>query len=229
MKKSIFLIFLVFNTGFLLAQDTLKVTYVDKNDTLVIFGKQVYFSIRSNGGLTYRIKGHGSFINQKPYFIIYPANDTTLPKIIRKKRKGKISYIHLLEDNEPAIARLLFLDKKGKIVYTAQTNENGILTLPKNIYPIKLRIRDFMQNEFEINFDPDHDYEIYLPDYKIPQSKVILKIINKNDRSISYVLLADEFKKKINKRNLKKLEKKTRKKKKYYYIPIRNLELLKFH
>ena len=226
MKELIFLIFLGFSLGILLAQNNSESIYAGNGDTLIVTGKDIHFSLTSNGGLTYRIKGHGTYVYQKPYFIINPVNDTFMPRIIHKKRKTNFSKIHVFEDNKPAIVRLSFLDEKGKIVYEAQTTENGTLTLPENIHPVKLQIRDFMQNEFEIKFNPAFDYEINLPGYKIPQGKVILKIKEKNPHHISYILLAEEYKKKINKRNLKKLDKKICKKKKYFYIPVRNLKKL---
>ena len=189
--------------------------YFENSDYIEFKNDSADFKISSSSGLT-NLHGAGVYDVIDEFLLIMTCYYKGLNSCYEKtKKENGLSQITVVApDNKPIIGvNLILTDKKGTLLFSTATNEDGQATFKNAENADKLILALIGYDTYTIDYSDNFDYQVILMDYEVIENEtVVFKINSINPDTLNLTLLSTIFKSKGNrKKDLIKIERKYRK------------------
>lgn len=198
-------------------EQNIEGTYRNGSDSLTLKNGKASFCLSGFGALFTKISGEGLYEKENDYLLIhtgeYSKPKTTFQEL-QPEKKDTVQ-INIYSSDGFVMNGVLteMLNKSGKIIERAISNDNGNIIVPKNDKIASVRISNMGYDGIEFDLQPQKDYTVNMVENQIIENKtIVIRLKPVEEDIVLLLLLSDDFKiEKDKSKSIEKLVKKAEK------------------
>lgn len=181
------------------SENTLEGIYKQNDQEIQFTGSEVQFNLKSNGGLIINLRGQGTYKMQQNFLLIKTDKFDGLQSTVKEKIPNTDEFIDFSIKDKSGLpispqVTLTFMDTDGEIIGGDITDQEGLVSVPRNQNINKINLSTLAYDDIEIAIDSGFDYYIEMLEGKvIEEQNLLIMFTEYGENQIGIRLLNTDF------------------------------------